>query len=250
VSDTYTELTTIPKIRRVDYTTYATFPTTGLKVGDLAYATDLDILYRWNGAGWDTLSSQGDFPPNFIDYSTINVYQRPGWKYWHYEGAAPTVDKIYMYPIFVTKSCTFDRIGVKTLTAFAAGSKARLGIYSNKQGTRGILPDALIIDAGQVAIDVLNTIVLAVINWNLARGVYWLAYIVDHNGGGLRGLSRAGYNANSPFEGTGSDSDSSSYFCLSKTGCGAYNAGGLPASAPDPNSYETTDRNCPFLRLA
>lgn len=51
-----TELTAIPKIRHVIYTTYALFPASGLSVEDLAYATDLRCLFRWNGASWDSLT--------------------------------------------------------------------------------------------------------------------------------------------------------------------------------------------------
>lgn len=35
-----TKVSVIPRMRRIIYTTYAAFPTTGLKVGDLAYASD------------------------------------------------------------------------------------------------------------------------------------------------------------------------------------------------------------------
>jgi len=46
----------IPHVRKVFYTTYATFPASGITVGDLAYATDLRCLYRWSGASWDAIS--------------------------------------------------------------------------------------------------------------------------------------------------------------------------------------------------
>lgn len=47
-----TELNAIPKIRKVYYLVYASFPTTGLSAGDLAFATDRLVLYRWSGAAW------------------------------------------------------------------------------------------------------------------------------------------------------------------------------------------------------
>ena len=51
-----TKVKVIPRIRRVIYATYANFPTTGLKTGDLAYATDRLVFYRWSGAAWQSLT--------------------------------------------------------------------------------------------------------------------------------------------------------------------------------------------------
>src|SRR4030042_1672706 len=50
------EVTTIPKIRNVIYDTYANFPVTGLSAGDLAFATDRLVLYRWSGAAWQNVT--------------------------------------------------------------------------------------------------------------------------------------------------------------------------------------------------
>lgn len=50
------EVTTIPKIIRVFYDTYANLPVTGVKTGELGYATDYKTLYRWSGAAWQTVS--------------------------------------------------------------------------------------------------------------------------------------------------------------------------------------------------
>ena len=46
------DLKPISYIRQVIYTTYANFPAGGLKPGDLAYATDRLVLYRWSGTAW------------------------------------------------------------------------------------------------------------------------------------------------------------------------------------------------------
>lgn len=51
-----TELSIIPRVRRVYRDTYANLPTTGLKVEDLGYATDREIFYRWSGAAWESLT--------------------------------------------------------------------------------------------------------------------------------------------------------------------------------------------------
>ena len=50
------EVTTIPQLRRVYYDTYANLPTVGVKTGDLGYATDLLVLYRWSGAAWQAIT--------------------------------------------------------------------------------------------------------------------------------------------------------------------------------------------------
>lgn len=49
-------VSSIPKILRVTYDTYALFPTSQNEVGDLAYATDRKTLYRWNGAAWQPIT--------------------------------------------------------------------------------------------------------------------------------------------------------------------------------------------------
>ncbi len=53
-----TELTPIPRMRAVHYDTYANLPTTGLFVGDLGYANDNLVLYRWSGAAWQAISGR------------------------------------------------------------------------------------------------------------------------------------------------------------------------------------------------
>lgn len=50
------ETTTIPKIRRVFSDTYANLPTTGLRQGDLGYAIDRRVFYRWSGAAWEAIT--------------------------------------------------------------------------------------------------------------------------------------------------------------------------------------------------
>lgn len=63
-----TTLTPIPKIRRVLYAAYGNFPVTGLNIGDLAFATDRLVLYRWSGAAWEAITMHlssgaiGDIP--------------------------------------------------------------------------------------------------------------------------------------------------------------------------------------------
>jgi len=76
------EVYTIPRIRRVTYVAYANFPTTGNRIGDLAYATDRLVLYRWSGAAWQSITvyfssgvaanipTAGDLPNGSMYYTT------------------------------------------------------------------------------------------------------------------------------------------------------------------------------------
>lgn len=50
------DLQTIQRIREVYRDTYANLPTSGVMVGDLGYATDRLVLYRWSGAAWEFLT--------------------------------------------------------------------------------------------------------------------------------------------------------------------------------------------------
>jgi len=43
-------------MRKVYRDLYANLPVTGLRVGDLGYATDREIFYSWSGAAWETLT--------------------------------------------------------------------------------------------------------------------------------------------------------------------------------------------------
>jgi len=51
-----TEVKPIPYTRKVYYATYANLPITGVKVGDLGYATDRLVFYRWSGAAWQPVT--------------------------------------------------------------------------------------------------------------------------------------------------------------------------------------------------
>jgi len=66
--------------RQVISTTYASLPTSGLTLGDLGYATDRQVLYRWNGSSWDaiTISSRHGAKAAIgtaSDYPESSLYQ-------------------------------------------------------------------------------------------------------------------------------------------------------------------------------
>jgi len=47
--------TVIPLLRAVIYTTIGAFPTSGLQIGDLGWATDREFLLRWSGTVWQSI---------------------------------------------------------------------------------------------------------------------------------------------------------------------------------------------------
>ncbi|MBA7570235.1 hypothetical protein ES708_11983 [subsurface metagenome] len=51
-----TKVSTIPRMRKVYSDLYANLPVTGVRKEDLGYATDREILYRWSGIAWETLT--------------------------------------------------------------------------------------------------------------------------------------------------------------------------------------------------
>lgn len=88
-----------------------------------------------------------------------------------------SANSLRAFPFFVPKTMKFDRIAIRVSTA-ATGAvpRVRLGVYEDK-GDGSVYPGALILDAGEVAV---NTIGLKeiVIDLTLKGGkLYWLALI-------------------------------------------------------------------------
>jgi len=50
------EVSIIPRTRNVYYAAYASLPTSGVRTGDLGYATDRKVFYRWSGSAWEPVS--------------------------------------------------------------------------------------------------------------------------------------------------------------------------------------------------
>lgn len=78
-------------------------------------------------------------------------------------------------PKFIPSTTTLSRIGAEVTSAGEAGSKYRLGIYSDNGFGR---PSALILDAGQIAGDSVAIQELT-INQTLTRGWYWFVGVVQ-----------------------------------------------------------------------
>jgi hypothetical protein len=92
--------------------------------------------------------------------------------------ASSTGGFVRCIPFIPTHSFTADRILLYSTTA-SAGAKARLGIYDSDGANS--LPRTLLLDAGEVALDVAAGDRLATISYAFAAGrLYWLAE--NHNG--------------------------------------------------------------------
>jgi len=86
--------------------------------------------------------------------------------------AAVTVDTFDAIPFYVPVTQSFDRIAVGVTVAGATGARVRMGVYANLES---IYPGALILDAGEVAVDVVGERFLP-ITLTLAPGLYWLVH--------------------------------------------------------------------------
>lgn len=79
-------------------------------------------------------------------------------------------DVLRLYPIIISKTTTFTKIGVKITVAGTAGSVMRLGIYRSSNN----IPTDLVVDAGTVASDSTGLLSISV-NVTLTAGLYFLA---------------------------------------------------------------------------
>ena len=80
----------------------------------------------------------------------------------------------YYYPLVITKTHTFDRIALTTLSSFSGTGAVRLGIYNNDSTTGK--PSTVVLDAGTVATTAPSTIYEITISQSLTAGAYWLAF--------------------------------------------------------------------------
>lgn len=83
------------------------------------------------------------------------------------------VDSLYAVPFIVPCSQSFDRIGIGIVTAGAAGTEARLGVYYD---SGSVSPGNLMLDAGVVAVDSTGVQEIA-ISINLSYALIWLSII-------------------------------------------------------------------------
>jgi len=88
-----------------------------------------------------------------------------------------TADRLYACPLVIARDVTIDKIAIQVVSAGAAGTKARLGLY---QMTGNWAPGALVADYGTVDVDSTGgkaiTIDPAV---SLSKGAYFTALVTD-----------------------------------------------------------------------
>jgi len=157
----------------------------------------------------------------------------PGWSWGAVTSSTLTTGHLVWTPIYVGKAMTYIRISTYVSSAATAGS-ARLGIYGMGAD---YWPDALLLDAGTVDVSVMG-LKEVVISLALAPGWYWTAFVADYTGmlqvsmmtAAATGSMWGPMAAKTASSGTATDRN------LYKSGCGAYVAGGLPGSAPDPEA--------------
>ena len=158
--------------------------------------------------------------------------------------ASSTGGYVRTIPFIPTRSFTADRILLYSTTA-SAGAKARLGIYDS-DGTNS-LPKTLLLDAGEVALDVATGDRLATISYSFTAGrLYWLAE--NHNGTytfAHYGASTSDYSL-APNWGIGGGIGSPApRFVAAQT----QTYGALPSSLTGDNTYYTNNGQWPYMMV-
>lgn len=91
-------------------------------------------------------------------------------------GFTAVANRLYLVPYWSSRRHTYDRIAWHITTAGAGGTGARIGIYdSSVQGE----PNALILDAGTVAVDTTGAKEITISQELLGYRLYWLAFVTD-----------------------------------------------------------------------
>lgn len=157
------------------------------------------------------------FPVSLPAFRSTFFYVTPG----STTTGAQTQGALRGVPFVVQRATVFDRIGAEVTTIGEAGSKIRLGIYSELDG----IPGPLVLDAGQINGDS-ATYQTVTIEQLLGPGIYWLASVAQScpaTPPTTRVLSgsavQMGYSANP-----------SSTTLIAYSDSGTYSTGGLPAS--------------------
>jgi hypothetical protein len=129
-----------------------------------------EVLAKVSGTNYDTTWQ------NVMGFNTAG--RQPG----RWEGVpgtnsnlTTTADVLIVSPIFFSQTVTLDRIAARVVTAGAAGSVIRLGIYGS---TSTMFPGTLVLDAGTID----GTITAGssqeiTISVTLPAGVYWIGAV-------------------------------------------------------------------------
>jgi hypothetical protein len=86
--------------------------------------------------------------------------------------AGATLNRLYLYPVFIQESITIDRLGMEVQTQ-AASSTIRLGIYNSDSNGD---PLTLLLDAGTVS-GTTTGLKAITVSQTLSTGLYYLAWV-------------------------------------------------------------------------
>jgi hypothetical protein len=122
-------------------------------------------------------SLSGTYPdpniPTFPYLATGRYYALDSY-YGSTSGQVMTVNTMYVYPVIIYRTTSFDRISFQCSVGGGSGSVVRLGVYADNNG----LPDALIADWDTV-VSTGTTVVEATIAWSPTPGIYWIAGVAQ-----------------------------------------------------------------------
>ena len=115
---------------------------------------------------WTTFNSK----PNYVTAANWNLGVQGG-------GTLSTIslgsNVIKFYKIYIANGITVTRLGCNVTNAGTAGSRGRLGIYSDVNG----YPTNLILDSGEFTCDVIAPKLLTGLSASLPAGVAWLCSV-------------------------------------------------------------------------
>lgn len=84
---------------------------------------------------------------------------------------------IYAFPYAVTKTHSYDRIGVNVTAGYGPAKKMRLGVYANAAGDYAY-PGDLIVDGGELTVNS-SADFISNISITLDPGLYWVSFLGD-----------------------------------------------------------------------
>lgn len=223
-------------------------PAAGVSVGDLLY---------WDGDEWqrlapgtseDILECRGVSAPAWTPRGgsgiplkpVTNRWGKPGFYAYSSLGTLVAAGDLYYAYMPVERPISMDQIGVNVNFAAAAGSLARIGVYTCVNGA----PDALVTDAGTVATDSNGNKTIA--NARTLYGEYFTCIVFDNapfiSGIDIASAGFAGVTGMSTSMGT-----QPYQTVLKATGKAALVAAGLPATATAYTAYDSIELD--FVRI-
>jgi hypothetical protein len=126
---------------------------------------------------WQSVSGLAERPPSLIvagQYVATSAVSTGN--------AGLTSNRLFYAPIYITRTTSFDRIGIThAATTAGAGSVVRLGIYNSTND----LPSTLVLDAGTIDLTTAAAYKEVTISpaQSLSVGVYWLAAVAQITSG-------------------------------------------------------------------